>query len=84
MAEIQTCPICKSDKTQIVQLGALNAALSLNCPVCGKYRVDRMTQLKISEVVIARSSESSVLSYYIRRMQTDDSREPVLITERIA
>jgi hypothetical protein len=27
MAEVQNCPVCKSDNAQITQLGALNDAL---------------------------------------------------------
>ena len=78
MAEVQNCPVCKSDNAQITQLGALNDAVSVNCGTCGRYRVSFMTQLRISEDVRERSTESSVLSYYIRRMQTDESTEPVL------
>jgi hypothetical protein len=40
-------------------------------------------RLRTSQDVGARSTESSVLSYHIRRMQTDDSREPVLVTDAL-
>ena len=76
--EVKNCPVCKSDNAQITQLGALNDAVSVNCGTYARYRVSFMTQLRISDDVLERSTESSVLSYYIRRMQRDESTEPVL------
>ena len=64
------CPVCISSTNSSRKVGPLNQETEIDCPICGKFDLTDPALATIINKAKGNEYLSSVLSYYIRRMQS--------------